>query len=233
MNYTELKRLAESGDSDYQLMLARLYGMGKIEEIESEVEPDLKESFDWCKKSAELGNIKAQANLGNMYNQAIGTEHDPINGRFWLEKAASQGHERSKVLLATIYMRGVNVDVDIDKALEFLYSGANSGDPEAQMFLGSSYMEGKDIPQDWDEAIFWLTKAAESYEPDGQYNLGLLYLTHPNTRVRNYYKGYKWLYSSIVNEAKNAHHAQQMLDKLADYITKDEIDSAKNEAMCR
>jgi len=45
----------------------------------------------WFKKSAEQGNVDAQANLGIMYKRGLGVPQNDDTAVFWLKKAAAQG----------------------------------------------------------------------------------------------------------------------------------------------
>lgn len=230
MDYRKLKELAEAGDSEHQLLLAMLYGKGKIDEVSTSIEPDLEKCFYWCLQSAEAGQLRAQVNLGAMYCQGVGTDHDIQKGFYWLYKASTAGHADSKVKAGLMLLTGQGTSQDVNKGLELLYEVANEGNIEAQMIIGSTYLEGRFVEQDIDEAELWLKSAAKGGDPNAQYNLGMLFLQPPKPGKRNNKKAYQWLYTAIENGAQNSAHAEQALDVLSESLTVKEIEAAKDKA---
>lgn len=230
MDYKELRDLAEAGGSDYQLLLARLYGKGSIDEISTSIEPDLEKCFYWCLKAAKQGQVRAQANLGNMYCQAIGTEQDIEEGFYWYHEASLAGHIDSMVKAGLMLLIGQGTSKGVHEGLELLYQAANDDNAEAQMLIGSIYFEGRLVEKDLDEAKYWLKAAAKNGDPNAQYNLGMLFMQHPNPLKRSHKKAYKWLFTSIENDAEYSEHAERALDMLSEHLTEKEIKAAQNKA---
>lgn len=230
MDFIQVQDLAEAGDLDSQFLLARLYGSGEIGEISGKVQPDLEQSFYWCHQAAKSGHLKAQANLGQMYNQGIGTESDNAQGYYWLSKAASVGYVNAQFVAGLMLLIGEGVKQDITGGLDWLYKAASEGNVQAQLTIGSTYFEGKLVDEDYDEAKYWLKQSAEAGEPNGQYNLGMLYMRLSNSQRSCAVKAYKWLFAAAENNADHSDYATQALSHLKDILSKEEIASAISEA---
>ncbi|ALE02294.1 tetratricopeptide repeat protein [Candidatus Pseudothioglobus singularis] len=70
------------------------FGYGVIEDLDS--------AIYWYTKSAEQGNIKAQAYLAWIYFEGKGIAKDYEKSVYWYSKAAKQGDENAKFELLQI-----------------------------------------------------------------------------------------------------------------------------------
>ncbi|MDT8372192.1 MAG: hypothetical protein RQ783_09440 [Gammaproteobacteria bacterium] len=61
------------------------------------------QAFDWCHRSARLGNANSQALLGELYYLELGGQQDIPLATKWYEKAARQGHAHGQYMLYRIY----------------------------------------------------------------------------------------------------------------------------------
>jgi len=68
----------------------------------SVLEKDEEEAYEWARKSAELGFVKAQYALGYFTEMGIGCRRDILEANVWYVKAADAGDERAKQRLAII-----------------------------------------------------------------------------------------------------------------------------------
>ncbi len=234
MDLDELLKLAESHDACYQFQLAWLYSNGEdpCGEVSTKVEIDLEVAFYWYSKAAGQGHPNAQSALAECYLNGDGVEPNAEKAFYWYSKATASGSTRARTKLGLMMFSGVGTEKNVDAGLDLLYEAASDGDTEAAMLIGSISLEGKEIDQDLSEALIWLTRAAEDYEANAQYNLGLLYMQHPNSRIRNYWESYKWLYAAIHNE-NEVHHresAERALAFLEERLLEDEKISAKKAA---
>ncbi|PYH81646.1 putative chitin synthase activator [Aspergillus uvarum CBS 121591] len=66
------------------------------------LEKDEEEAYEWAKRAAESGLVKAQYAIGYFTETGIGCRRDPLQANVWYVKAAEQGDERAKNRLATI-----------------------------------------------------------------------------------------------------------------------------------
>lgn len=97
-DFLEKMRLAEQGDADAQLCLARIYYRGA-----EGVKQDYAESVYWLHKSAEQGLVEAQVDLGYCYVEGIGVNQDYTEAAKWLRKAAELGWNSAQYFLGRCY----------------------------------------------------------------------------------------------------------------------------------
>lgn len=88
--------LARSDHPRAQAIVAMMYRFGEG------VEKDLRQTFSWYQRSANLGYAPAQYNLGIMLAEGHGVVTDLDAARFWLNAAAEQGHSRAQAELARL-----------------------------------------------------------------------------------------------------------------------------------
>ena len=84
------KRMPETelAESQFQLASAIYSGKGGAKQ-------DTKEASRWYKRSAKLGNAKAQTNLGLMYYYGDGVAQNRIQAYLWWFMAAGQGEKQA------------------------------------------------------------------------------------------------------------------------------------------
>lgn len=80
--------IANTGDADAQLVLAKIY----------ESQNNLDRETEWYRKSALNGNAEAQFQLGLLYIDGELVDGDHETGMFWMDQAAQQGHFQAKVV---------------------------------------------------------------------------------------------------------------------------------------
>ncbi len=93
---TELRPLAEQGDSTAQYYLGVMYKEGQGVTANDAL------SQQWLTKSAENGEAQAQMMLGMMYHFGSGVEEDMDTARKWYQLAADQGLEEAQTVLVII-----------------------------------------------------------------------------------------------------------------------------------
>jgi TPR repeat protein len=93
----EFTRLAEQGNAEAQVGLARLYLMGQG------VTPDRETAIKWFKAAAAQGNADAEFFVGSNY---LLPQTDIAEGVRWLRLSAEQGNQDAQYLLGKAYVRG-------------------------------------------------------------------------------------------------------------------------------
>ena len=63
----------------------------------------------WYRKSAELGNVRAQYLVADIYLNGLGIEKDPAQAAVWYRKAADAGDTDALYALGTLYRTGEGV----------------------------------------------------------------------------------------------------------------------------
>ncbi|KAK4190546.1 hypothetical protein QBC35DRAFT_72750 [Podospora australis] len=89
---------AERGHAAAMMGLCAWYMVG----AEPVLEKDEEEAYEWARRSAELGHVKAQYAVGYFTEMGIGCRRDILEANVWYVKAADAGDERAKVRLAAI-----------------------------------------------------------------------------------------------------------------------------------
>lgn len=78
-----LRERAASGDADAQFTLGKNYEAGR-----GGLKKDYAEAARWYLKSAEQGNVYAQASLGILYRAGKGLPQDNVQAEMWFSIAA-------------------------------------------------------------------------------------------------------------------------------------------------
>ncbi|CAI4216237.1 unnamed protein product [Parascedosporium putredinis] len=89
---------AEKGHPAAMMGLCAWYMVG----AEPILEQDQEEAYEWARRSAELGYVKAQYAVGYFTEMGIGCRRDILEANVWYVKAADAGDERAKQRIATI-----------------------------------------------------------------------------------------------------------------------------------
>ena len=153
--------------------------MGILYELGIGVSKDIKKGLSLQKKSAELGYVAAQYNLGRTYLFGQkGIVKSESLAFMWFEKAASQGFGEALYELANAYMKGIGVAKNVDLALCLYKSAFSKGVPSAKLALGELYFMGKFFEQDRQKAYNCIKQSAESGVGRAQALLGLIYCTN-------------------------------------------------------
>lgn len=74
-----LRERAAAGDPEAQFSLGKNYEGGR-----SGLKKDYAEAANWYRKSADQGNVYAQASLGILYHSGKGLPHDDVLSEMWL-----------------------------------------------------------------------------------------------------------------------------------------------------
>ncbi len=124
---------------------------------------------------AELGNARAQNNLGALYDSGHGVALNDAEAVLWFERSAGQGHKLGQHNLARHLRDGRGVAVDIPEAARLFRLSAEQGHAPAANELGRLHYDGRIAGADDREAVRWFRQAALAGNPWAQFNLGLAY----------------------------------------------------------
>ena len=109
----ELVKLAEEGNADAQVNLAKCYANGKG------VEKSDEEANKWTAKAAEHGNADALTEMGNIYAMGLGVEENPVEAVKWYHKAAEKEHPIAMFNLAISYEYGRGIERNLQEAFKW------------------------------------------------------------------------------------------------------------------
>ncbi|MBQ2622404.1 MAG: sel1 repeat family protein [Thermoguttaceae bacterium] len=121
------KQAAEKGYAEANAAIGMLYTerifLGKV---------DYKTAFEWYRKGAELGDVKAYGLISGCYQQGHGVPQNEKEALKWRIKAAEKGDVISQYILGAWYETGQIVPKDKSKAREWYQKAAEKGDEAAQ-----------------------------------------------------------------------------------------------------
>ncbi|EPE09437.1 protoplast regeneration and killer toxin resistance [Ophiostoma piceae UAMH 11346] len=89
---------AERGHAAAMMGLCAWYMVG----AEPLLEKDEEEAYEWARRSADLGHVKAQYAVGYFTEMGIGCRRDILEANVWYVRAADAGDERATQRLAAI-----------------------------------------------------------------------------------------------------------------------------------
>jgi TPR repeat protein len=119
-------------------------------------------------RGANLHDARAQAALGNMYDQGLGIDHDPIRAMFWIGEAARAGNRGAEYMYGVYWEDGEQLPADMRRAFPWYLASAQQGFGRAQMRVGLGYYFGDGVAQNKPLGLQWLRKAqASDYGPAG------------------------------------------------------------------
>jgi TPR repeat protein len=90
-----LRERAAAGDPEAQFTLGKNYEAGR-----SGLKKDYAEAANWYRKSAEQGNIYAQASLGILYHAGKGLPHDDVQAEMWFTISADHAPPNDRDTIA-------------------------------------------------------------------------------------------------------------------------------------
>lgn len=133
------------------------------------------EYFKTIKTCAEMGYPMAQYELGNCYNEGIGTERDLNSFFYWTKRASENGVALAQTNLGRCYQYGWGTEIDYDEALKWTRLAADNGDPVGLHNIATFYREGSLLPKDNSKAIEYYQKAADKGLARSWNDMGVCY----------------------------------------------------------
>lgn len=169
-------------------------------------EDNARKAFELYAKSAELGCVNAQSNLGLCLFNGRGTTIDYDAALQNFNKAAIQGSQSAQCSLSNCYRLGKGTQIDHAEANIWARKAAEQGHMCAAFDLGVSYDIGRGVAAiDREEAAKWYQIAADKGHADAQFNLGKMYIDNYFTDVPNYFEiGFSYLLKAANQGQVNA-----------------------------
>jgi len=105
---------------------------GDFEEgIAAASQNDFKKAYNLWLPLADEGNVKAQHNLGFMYQTGLGLAQNYNEALKWYKLAADQGYAESQNNLAYMYDKGLGTKVDYLEAVKWYQLAAKKNHAQA------------------------------------------------------------------------------------------------------
>jgi TPR repeat protein len=115
--------LAEAGDLQAQLGIARIYFTGRL------FSRRYAKAFEWYLRAAEQGSAAAQLQVADMYLRRQGVSYSPSEAAKWYRRAAEQGSRHAQYELSRMCGEGRGVPRDYVCAYKWLSVAIRNGYP--------------------------------------------------------------------------------------------------------
>jgi len=110
---------------------------------------------EWVKSAAD-GHVRAQYNLGVLYENGLGVEKNPVQAAKWYIVSAEGNYAPAQYNLAELYYYGLGVPHSKTSALKWYMKAALQLDELAMYAVGQMYADGYGVSQDLTTAYMWL-----------------------------------------------------------------------------
>ena len=168
-----LKRLADSGNVDGQIAVAKFYF-----DQESLTKDQQKEALKYLGKAVDAGSVEAMLYMAEVYEKGLGgVKKDKAKAREYTELAAQGGDMNSLMNVAMVYYnQQPPTEESRKKAFHYFDLAANEGNLNALYFRGLMLYDGDGVEMDKDAAIGVLKDAASKNHREAKAKLGEIYL---------------------------------------------------------
>lgn len=83
-------------------------------------------------KSATLGEVHSQYNLGLIYRLGEDVEQDLFKAEYWFRHAATRGLASAQIDLGILYIKGEGIEANLSEAFKWILLGDVNGDERGQ-----------------------------------------------------------------------------------------------------
>ena len=111
---------------------------------------------------ANLGNVKAQYNLGLMYDMGKGVLQDYEEAVRWYKLSAEQGYSSAQHNLGLLNFNGQGVPQDFQTAINWFTLAAEQGSLQGQHNIAYMYYNGQGVKIDKIYAYMWASIASSN-----------------------------------------------------------------------
>lgn len=176
-------------------------------------------------EAANEGDVKAQINLGSLYEEGHGVPKNMGEAAKWYKKASAQGKYRysknAQFLLGQLYDKG-HLPLLSDAALWYK-KAADGGHRKAPYYLGLLYANGRGVEKNNKTAVEWFRVAANQDYEYAQYELAQMYLSGRGVK-KSLIKAHLWL-----SEAKDNYYSKAIkaLPELEAKMTSAQIEASR------
>ena len=119
-------------------------------------------AFAWYRKAMDAGSQDARVDVGEMYEEGLGTPRNLDTARRLYTIAAGAGCARGMLALGLMHERGIGGPRDYVKARTWYQKAADAGSADAMNELGALYQNGWGVQQDLGAAIHWYRRARDA-----------------------------------------------------------------------
>ncbi len=127
---------------------------------------DYKTALYYLSYDANLGDDRAQYNLGIMYNKGLGVPVDKNEAFSWFFLSANQGNILANYALGHAYLKGSGINKNYKLALKSFKFSALRDHPTSRLILGNMYFQGQGVKVSYPRAYLWW-RLAEDLDIEG------------------------------------------------------------------
>ncbi len=157
----------------------------------------------WHQQKADMGDARAQTQLGWYYQEGIGIPRDVKKAVELYLKAADQGNSDAQNNLGWCYQNGIDIAEDLQRAIFYYKKAADQGNALAQYNLGRCYQTGTGVEKDMKTAVSYYIKSAAQGYMHAQINLGWCYEQGAGVR-KNGQEAAKWYRTAAATSDNSA-----------------------------
>ena len=149
---------------------------------------------------ANLGDDRAQYNLGVMYRKGLGVPKNDNEAFGWFFLSANQGNILAKYALGNAYLKGEGINKNYLLAFKsYKYAGLK-GHPMARLNIGNMYFSGLGINRNYPKAYLWWRFAEDQNTNGARENIEMVEKKMNNSEK---YKGIEMYKNCIKNSLYN------------------------------
>ncbi len=149
--------------------------------------------YDYYRRAAELGQVKAMDRLASYYVGYTGNKPDVNKRVYWLEVAAEFDHPTAMYELGIMYLRGDGVKKSVARGMEMLEKNSETpGGRHAANALADIYFQGQHgVPINLERAVMFYQKALIPQDRGRVPKLAQIYIQNAAGKMQNPVKAYE------------------------------------------
>ena len=122
---------------------------------------DYKKALYYLSYEANLGDDKAQYNLGIMYKKGLGVPVNNNEAFSWFFLSANQGNILANYALGHAYLKGSGIKKNYKSALKAFKYAALREHPSSRLIIGNMYYQGQGVIVSYSRAFLWWSLAQD------------------------------------------------------------------------
>ncbi len=122
---------------------------------------DYKKALYYLSYEANLGDDKAQYNLGIMYKKGLGVPVNNNEAFGWFFLSANQGNILANYALGHAYLKGSGIKKNYKSALRAFKYAALREHPSSRLIIGNMYYQGQGVIVSYSRAYLWWSLAQD------------------------------------------------------------------------
>ena len=122
---------------------------------------DYKKALYYLSYEANLGDDKAQYNLGIMYKKGLGVPVNNNEAFGWFFLSANQGNILANYALGHAYLKGSGIKKNYKSALKAFKYAALREHPSSRLIIGNMYYQGQGVIVSYPRAFLWWSLAKD------------------------------------------------------------------------